>query len=280
MTKNKITVFTITYNCEQYIYRCYSSIINQSYSNWIWLIIDDGSSDNTENVIRNLKDIRIQYYKLENNVGRGKARNFGLTKVQTEWLAILDMDDLMLKSRLFRFNSSINCGFEGLISSTLLVDNHLKISGIRKAIYNKFFNLFTHASLCIKTNILSEISYSESRYAEDQRVIVLISSNCNLEICDEPLYVYQEDASINVRGAYLSNYYAVINLISTLTFSSFKSRQLKRLFYILKFALSTLILYVLSKLSIGNKLYNQLIQRRVKNFYENHSIELELKLYE
>ncbi len=280
MTKNKITVFTITYNCEQYIYRCYSSIINQSYSNWIWLIIDDGSSDNTENVIRNLKDIRIQYYKLENNVGRGKARNFGLTKVQTEWLAILDMDDLMLKSRLFRFNSSINCGFEGLISSTLLVDNHLKISGIRKAIYNKFFNLFTHASLCIKTNILSEISYSESRYAEDQRVIVLISSNCNLEICDEPLYVYQEDASINVRGAYLSNYYAVINLISTLTYSSFKSRQLKRLFYILKFALSTLILYVLSKLSIGNKLYNQLIQRRVKNFYENHSIELELKLYE
>ncbi len=280
MTKNKITVFTITYNCEQYIYRCYSSIINQSYSNWIWLIIDDGSSDNTENVIRNLKDIRIQYYKLENNVGRGKARNFGLTKVQTDWLAILDMDDLMLKSRLFRFNSSINCGFEGLISSTLLVDNHLKISGIRKAIYNKYFNLFTHASLCIKTNILSEISYSESRYAEDQRVIVLISSNCNLEICDEPLYVYQEDASINVRGAYLSNYYAVINLISTLTFSSFKSRQLERLFYILKFALSTLILYFLSKLSIGNKLYNQLIQRRVKNFYENHSIELELKLYE
>lgn len=280
MTKNKITVFTITYNCEQYIYRCYSSIINQSYSNWIWLIIDDGSSDNTENVIRNLKDVRIQYYKLENNAGRGKARNFGLTKVQTDWLAILDMDDLMLKSRLFRFNSSINCGFEGLISSTLLVDNHLKISGIRKAIYNKYFNLFTHASLCIKTKILSEISYSESRYAEDQRVIVLISSNCNLEICDEPLYVYQEDASINVRGAYLSNYYAVINLISTLTFSSFKSKQLERLFYILKFALSTLILYVLSKLSIGNKLYNQLIQRRVKNFYENHLIELELKLYE
>jgi glycosyltransferase involved in cell wall biosynthesis len=280
LTKNKITVFTITYNCEQYIYRCYSSIINQSYSNWIWLIIDDGSSDNTENVIRNLKDVRIQYYKLENNVGRGKARNFGLTKVQTDWLAILDMDDLMLKSRLFRFNSSINCGFEGLITSTLLVDNHLKISGIRKAIYNKYFNLFTHASLCIKTNILSEISYSESRYAEDQRVIVLISSNCNLEICDEPLYVYQEDASINVRGAYLSNYYAVINLISTLTFSSFKSRQLERLFYILKFALSTLILYVLSKLSIGNKLYNQLIQRRVKNCYENHSIEQELKLYE
>ncbi len=280
MTKNNITVFTITYNCEQYIYRCYSSLINQIYPNWIWLIIDDGSTDDTENIIRNLKDVRIQYYKLENNVGRGKARNFGLTKVQTDWLAILDMDDLMLKSRLSRFNSSINFGFEGLVSSTLLVDNHLKISGIRKAIYNKYFNLFTHASLCIKTNILSEISYSESRYAEDQRVIVLISSNCNLEICDEPLYVYQEEASINVRGAYLSNYYAVINLISTLTFSSFKSKQIKRLFYILKFALSTLFLYFLSKLAIGNKIYDKLLQRRVKDFYENHSIELELKLYE
>lgn len=280
LKKNKITVFTITYNCEQYIYRCYTTIIKQSYTNWIWLIVDDGSSDNTENVIRNLNDVRIQYFKLEKNSGRGKARNFGLTKVQTDWLAILDMDDLMLNSRLDKFNNAINCGFDGLISSTLLVDNNLKITGIRMAIYNNYFNLFTHASLCIKTNILSEITYSESRYAEDQRVIVLISNICNLEISNEPLYIYQEDASINVRGAYLSSYFAVINLISTISFHPINKKQLKYLLYILKFVISTIILFLLTKLSIGNKVYKNLIKKRVKDFYQDHSIELELKLYE
>lgn len=280
MTNNLITVFTITYNCEHYVYRCYKSIVNQSYKHWIWLIIDDGSNDNTELLINNLNDSRIQYHKIEMNLGRGKARNYGLSKIKSEWLAILDMDDLMLNSRLYRFNSAINCGFEGLISSALLVDNHLKISGIRKAVYDKYFNLFTHATLCINTNILSEISYSESRYAEDQRVIVLISSTCNLDICDDPLYIYQEDATINVRSAYLSNYYAFINLMSTYSFSYFIDNPLKNILYIIKFAFYAIILFFLSKLSIGNLFYNKLIQKRVKELYENDSIKMELKLYE
>ncbi len=280
MKKNKITVFTITFNCEYYIYRCYKSLKNQIYQNWVWLVVDDGSSDNTESVIKKINDERIQYYKINSNVGRGKARNFGLSKVQTEWLAILDMDDLMLNSRLDKFNVTINCGYDGLISSTLLVDNNLKINGIRKAIYNNYFNLFTHASLCINTNILREISYSESRYAEDQRVIVLISSTCNLEIYNEPLYIYQEDASINLRGALISNYFAIFNLFSTISTYPFKSKKLKYLLYILKFVFTTIILFLLTKLSIGNKVYNKLIKRRVKDFYEDHSIQEELKLYE
>ncbi len=280
LKNNLITVFTITFNCEQYLTRCYKSIINQSYKHWIWLIIDDGSNDNTEMLINNLNDSRIQYHKIQTNQGRGKARNYGLSKVESDWIAILDMDDFMLKTRLHKFNYAINRGFDGLISSTLLVNKHLNISGIRKAIYDKYFNLFTHATLCIKTNIIREISYSESRYAEDQRVIVLISSTCNLYICDDPLYIYQEDASINVLGAYKSNYYALVNLISTISFYPFNTKQLKYLLYILKFVILTIILFLISKLSIGNKFYNKLIKRRVKDFYEDQTIELELKSYE
>ncbi len=280
MQKNNITVFTITYNCDRYIYRCYNSILNQSYPNWLWLIIDDGSNDNTENIIKDLNDTRIQYYKIKDNIGRGKARNFGLTKIQTNWLAILDMDDLMLKSRLKRFNTAINRGFDGLISSTLLIDNNLKINGIRKVIYNKYFNLFTHATLCINTKTLKDISYSESRYAEDQRVLVLVSRNCNLDICEEPLYVYQEDASINIQGAYLSNYYAFINLKSIISFSNYKTIRLNQLLYISKFLIYTICLYFLSNLLFGNLIYNKLIQRRVKEAFENDSIKNELNSYE
>ncbi len=280
MINNLITVFTITYNCEQYVYRCYKSIVNQSYKHWIWLIIDDGSNDNTEIFINNLNDTRIQYHKIESNVGRGKARNYGLSKVQSEWLAILDMDDLMLKSRLERFNTAINSGFNGLISSTLLVDKQLEIKGIRKGIYNKYFNLFTHATLCINTSILKSIGYSESRYAEDQRVIVLAPFYCKLENCDEPLYIYQEDASINVQGAYFSNLYAFINLRSTLTFSNLNSFQFSRLVYIYRFGIRAIFLSFLSKFPFGNLVYDLLIQKRTKDSFDNDSIRKELNLYE
>ena len=71
MKKNKITVFTITYNCEQYILRCYNTLLKQSYKDWIWLIIDDGSTDNSGIIINNLNDEIITYFKIDINVGRG-----------------------------------------------------------------------------------------------------------------------------------------------------------------------------------------------------------------
>lgn len=280
MTNNLITVFTITFNCARYVSRCYKSLLNQNYNHWIWLIIDDGSTDDTEILINNLNDSRIQYYKIDSNVGRGKARNFGLSKIQSDWLAILDMDDLMLKSRLERFNLAINNGFSGLISSTLLVDNQLKINGIRKVIYHKYFDLFTHATLCINTNILKSIGYSESRFAEDQRVIFQVSLNCKLEHCDEPLYIYQEDASITIKGAYYSNWFAFINLLNIFYSSNIKRFPISRFFYVFKFGIYALVLFLLSLLPFANELYNFLIKSRIKDTYDNDSIKLELKIYE
>jgi glycosyltransferase involved in cell wall biosynthesis len=279
LKKNKITVFTITYNCEQYILRCYNTLLKQSYKDWVWLIIDDGSTDNSGIIIKNLNDDRITYFKIDINVGRGKSRNFGLSKVQTDWLVILDMDDLMLSTRLYRFNDSINNGYDGLISSTLLVDNRLNIKGIRKVVYNNFFNLFTHATLCIKTQILREIAYSESRYAEDQRVILFISNNCNLDKSIDPLYIYQEDASINVHGAYLSNYFAFVNFKKIIFYNKSSFRNMKQILYFLKFGLNAALLYIISKFYFGNVLYNKLIQLRSKDIYVNEQIQLELNSY-
>lgn len=280
LTNNLITVFTITYNCEQYVDRCYKSILNQTYQNWIWLIIDDGSIDSTEFFINKLNDNRIQYHKIEFNVGRGKARNYGLSKVQSDWLAILDMDDLMLSTRLEKFNDAINSGFDGLISSTLLVDKELEIKGIRRVIYNDYFNLFTHASLCINTRILKSIGYSESRYAEDQRVIVLSTLFCRLETCDEPFYIYQEDASINIRGAYLSNLHAFFNLKSDQTFSKFSISKTSHFLYLYRFGIRALFLLFLTKVPYGSIFYNFLIKKRTKDTYDDTAIRKELNLYE
>ena len=280
MQEATITVFTITYNCKRYIHRCYQSILNQSYEDWIWLVIDDGSTDETELIFQGINDSRIKYHKLRNNVGRGLARNFGLSKVQTRWIAILDIDDLMLHNRLEKFNSAILDNYIGFISSTLLIDSTLNITGLRNVIYSKYFNLFTHATLCVDVEVLKKVLYSETRYAEDQRVILYISKLKNVYRCIEPLYVYQEDASISVKGAFLSNYYAFLNNVQLIFFENKLKFNLTYIIYLFMIGINTVLLFFLSNFSFGNKIYSNLIRNRVKASFYNQSISKELKVYE
>lgn len=94
-----ISVITTTFNCAEYISEAIRSMLNQTYSDFEYLIIDDGSTDNTENVVSIFNDERIQYYKI-NHVGRSNALNFGLSKCSHDWVALQDADDISLSDRL------------------------------------------------------------------------------------------------------------------------------------------------------------------------------------
>ncbi|MFX0063749.1 MAG: glycosyltransferase family 2 protein [Candidatus Hermodarchaeota archaeon] len=64
------------------------------------MIIDDGSTDNTSQIIKNFKDERIRNIQLENNLGTSHARNSGIEIAKGEFIAFLDCDDLWLPSKL------------------------------------------------------------------------------------------------------------------------------------------------------------------------------------
>ena len=90
-----ITVFTPTYNRSLTLKRCYDSLVRQTSYNFIWQIIDDGSTDNTEEVVRqfiNENKIKIIYVKKE-NFGKASAINKSLDITTTELWVCLDSDD-------------------------------------------------------------------------------------------------------------------------------------------------------------------------------------------
>lgn len=95
----KITVLMAAYNDSQYIGSAVRSILNQSFSEFEFLIIDDGSTDSTENIIENFKDKRIAYHKISHR-GLAAALNFGLNISGNEWIARIDADDLSTEDRL------------------------------------------------------------------------------------------------------------------------------------------------------------------------------------
>lgn len=98
--KVDISILIPVYNCEKYIKECLDSCLNQDFEGtYEIIIVDDGSTDNTVNIIKSYNDNKIKLYKLEHN-GISNALNFGLSKCKGEYICRMDGDDEMYVNRL------------------------------------------------------------------------------------------------------------------------------------------------------------------------------------
>ena len=98
MKRQLVSIITASYNYEDYIKETIESIINQSYTNWELIIVDDGSKDNSIEVIQEYckKDSRIKLFTHPNNENKGLAETvkLGLENASGEWIAFLESDDI------------------------------------------------------------------------------------------------------------------------------------------------------------------------------------------
>lgn len=96
-----VSIIMPSYNTAKYISASIRSVLNQTYTNWELLIVDDHSTDNTDEVIQPfLTDSRIKYLKNKKNSGAAVSRNRALKEAKGEWIAFLDSDDLWMPQKL------------------------------------------------------------------------------------------------------------------------------------------------------------------------------------
>ena len=88
-----VSIVIPTYNHGNYIGKAIKSLINQTYQNWEAIIIDNQSSDQTYEEIKNYSDSRIKYFEINNNGVIAKSRNYGISISKGDWIAFLDSDD-------------------------------------------------------------------------------------------------------------------------------------------------------------------------------------------
>ena len=86
-----VSIIMPAYNAASYIEEAIVSVLNQEHQNWELLIINDGSTDDTEDKVFNFSDTRIHYFKKKNG-GVSSARNFGLKQMKGEYFCFLDAD--------------------------------------------------------------------------------------------------------------------------------------------------------------------------------------------
>ena len=95
-----VSIIMPSYNTGKFIQETINSVKNQTYNNWELIIVDDGSTDNTDEVVRAIKDDRIKYIKNKVNKGAAISRNIALREAKGKWIAFLESDDLWKEDKL------------------------------------------------------------------------------------------------------------------------------------------------------------------------------------
>ena len=197
----KFSIIVPTYNREKYIIKCIDSVLDQTYDNFEVIIIDDGSTDNTENLVKKYQDKRIKYFKNENH-GIGYSRNFGINKAKGDYIFFLDSDDYLEENMLEEVLNNIK-NHDILIfnyKEIYEVDNHILLNG-----FDEFsdYTLEKHPELINKINLgpcnkvfsTKLFKDKENRFPED------------IKYEDFPLIIklFKEAVKIKSCGLYLTN---------------------------------------------------------------------------
>lgn len=121
-----ISILIPVYNKENYLNECIKSVISQTYGNFEVILINDGSNDNSENIILKWmdKDNRIRYYK-HKNIGVSQTRNKGIDLAQGEYVFFLDADDRITSDALQRLVNNVR-NYDSDIVMGNYIHNHGK----------------------------------------------------------------------------------------------------------------------------------------------------------
>jgi glycosyltransferase involved in cell wall biosynthesis len=95
-----VSVVIPAYNHARYLGRALQSVLDQTYTNWETIVIDNHSTDNTDEVMASFTDQRITYLKIHNNGVIAASRNAGIRAAKGQWVAFLDSDDWWTKDKL------------------------------------------------------------------------------------------------------------------------------------------------------------------------------------
>lgn len=126
-----VSIIMPSYNTGKFIKETIESVLSQTYSNWELIIVDDCSTDNTDEMVEiYLSDERIRYIKNDTNSGAAVSRNKALREAKGRWIAFLDSDDLWEKDKLDKQIAFMeNNGYSFSYTKYVEIDEDSKFNG-------------------------------------------------------------------------------------------------------------------------------------------------------
>ena len=200
--KPTFSVISPTYNCCEYIMRSYQCLLEQTQTDWEWIIVDDGSTDNSSAILSSINDERVKVYSYVRNKGRGYARNYALGKVTGKIVVVWDMDDLYIPKRLSLIKEAMSRNYDFFCSYALIIDSKFNVKGGRYFGLGNFGlpRMFVHATLAFDAKLIGHVGYGENMVAgEDLILMVHLAQQYKGFYSKEVLMLVVEDREINLH---------------------------------------------------------------------------------
>ena len=201
----QVSVVTSVYNCEKYIRQTIESVINQTFTDWEFIIIDDCSKDKSAEIIQSYRDERIVFLQNETNKGQCASLNYGIQRAKGKYIARLDHDDICYNNRFEKqveymenHPDVVLCG----ACNDLWVDGKIKkgikpvITGMKEVGFSLAFGNYciSHSSFMIRKSSLVEnrIQYdTRFHFAEDYRMLTQLLIIGKIDYIEESLIAYR-----------------------------------------------------------------------------------------
>lgn len=197
-----ITVFIALYNSEKYIEQTLISLLNQTYTKFEILIINDASTDNSVEIVENFKNPKIRLIHNETNRGICFTRQKGVEEARGKYIAIIDSDDIAMPDRLekqfyFLENNpdTAMCGTDAkFIDENNKEINHLHIVNHESELIKimlLFANQFINSSVLVKKEAVMNVGGYRKPIAEDYDLFVRIAEKYKTANLKEKLVSYR-----------------------------------------------------------------------------------------
>ena len=173
----KVSVIMSAFNAEKSIEKSVQSILDQTFEDFEFLIVDDCSTDITSKILNRFSDERIKLFKNKENIGLTKSLNFLINNSKTKFIVRQDADDYSHKRRIEeQYKILIDQNIDFCVTRAQNIQNLKKIPGLSyflpyKAIL-KYKNPFIHGTLMIQKKVLLQIGMYDEEfvYAQDYKL--------------------------------------------------------------------------------------------------------------
>ncbi len=215
----RITVIMSVYNGEKYLREAIDSILGQTFKDFEFLIIDDGSTDSSVEIIRSYTDPRIRLIQNGKNIGLTRSLNKGIKLARGEYIARMDADDISLPERIEKQIEYLDYHPDVGVLGTRFFEID-KNGNVRREIYVPLskrnierqlytINCFCHSSVMMRRSCIEKVGlYDETiKYAQDYELWLRMIDVCQLENHPELLHKwrYNTRTGISVKKSYEQN---------------------------------------------------------------------------
>lgn len=195
-----VSIIMPSYNTASFIAESIQSVLAQSYKDWELIIVDDCSTDNTDNVVKPyLTDERIRYLKNEKNSGAAVSRNRALRGTKGKWIAFLDSDDLWMPEKLTKQISFMEKnGYHFSYTNYLEIDtedhrNGITVTGPKRITRTGMYNYCWPGCLTVMydRDVVGLIQISDIKKNNDYAMWLKVCQKADCYLLDEELALYR-----------------------------------------------------------------------------------------